>query len=183
MIQCLIIRSFKVLKCQLSEFKSKIHNEIRGTLAAVLPQHLSNFTAINSSKPVSHSPQTSSSYDNLFYCLLNTRSVGGYQVCVCFSSKHPWKCNGLRPNTELNYNLENFVVWRTPQLNLYWYHLQGSCPHPKLTHWGRVMHILVSKLTTTGSDNGLLLGRNHAIIWTNAGILLIGHLRTTSEKF
>ena len=42
-----------------------------------------------------------------------------------------------------------------------------------LTHWGRVAHICVSNLTTIGSDNGLSPGRRQAIIWTNAGILLI----------
>ena len=42
-----------------------------------------------------------------------------------------------------------------------------------LTHWGRVMHICVSKLTIIGSDNGLSPGRRQTIIWTNAGILLI----------
>ena len=42
-----------------------------------------------------------------------------------------------------------------------------------LTHWGRVTHICVSKLTTIGSDNGLSPGRCQSIIWTNAGILLI----------
>ena len=47
-----------------------------------------------------------------------------------------------------------------------------------LTHWGRVTHICVSKLTTIGSDNGLSPGRRQAIIWTNAGILLIGPLGT-----
>ena len=36
------------------------------------------------------------------------------------------------------------------------------------------MHICVSKLTIIGSDNGLSPGRHQAIIWTNAGILLIG---------
>ena len=36
----------------------------------------------------------------------------------------------------------------------------------------------VGKLTIIGSDNGLLPGRYQAIIWTNAGILLIGPLRT-----
>ena len=45
-----------------------------------------------------------------------------------------------------------------------------------LTHWGRVTHICVSKLTSVGSDNGLLPGRHQAIIWTNAGTLLIGLL-------
>ena len=43
-----------------------------------------------------------------------------------------------------------------------------------LTHWGRVTHKRVSKLTIIGSDNGLSPGRRLAIIWTNAGILLIG---------
>ena len=43
-----------------------------------------------------------------------------------------------------------------------------------LTHWGRVTHICVSKLTIIGSDNGLSPGRRQSIIWTNAGILLIG---------
>ena len=45
-----------------------------------------------------------------------------------------------------------------------------------LTHWGRVTHICVSKLTITGSANGLSPGRRQAIIWNNAGILLIGPL-------
>ena len=38
--------------------------------------------------------------------------------------------------------------------------------------------IWVSKLATTGSDNGLLPGRHQASIWTNVGILLIGPPRT-----
>ena len=47
-----------------------------------------------------------------------------------------------------------------------------------LTHWGRVTHICVSKLTIIGSDNGLPPDRQQAIIWSNAGILLIGPLGT-----
>ena len=45
-----------------------------------------------------------------------------------------------------------------------------------LTHLGRVTHICVSKLTIIGSDNGVLVERHQAIIWTNAWILLIGLL-------
>ena len=45
-------------------------------------------------------------------------------------------------------------------------------------HWGRVMHICVSKLTIIGSDNGLLPGRRQAIIQTSAGIVLIKPLET-----
>ena len=46
-----------------------------------------------------------------------------------------------------------------------------------LTHWGRVMHISIiclSKLTIIGSDNGLWPGQRESIVWTSAGILLIG---------
>ena len=51
-----------------------------------------------------------------------------------------------------------------------------------LTHWGRVTHIYVSKLTIIGSDNGLSPDRRQAIIWTNAGILLIGTLGTNFSE-
>ena len=40
------------------------------------------------------------------------------------------------------------------------------------------MHIYVGKLTIIASDNDLSPGRRQAIIWTNAGILLIGLLGT-----
>ena len=51
-----------------------------------------------------------------------------------------------------------------------------------LTHWGRVTHICVSNLTIIGSDNGLLPDRPQAIIWTNAGLLLIGPLGTNFSE-
>ena len=47
-----------------------------------------------------------------------------------------------------------------------------------LTHWGRMTHIFISNLTIVGSDNGLVPTRYQAIIWTNAGILLIGPFGT-----
>ena len=47
-----------------------------------------------------------------------------------------------------------------------------------LTHWGRMTHMCVCKLTIIGSDNGLSPGLRQAIIWTNAGLLLIRHLET-----
>ena len=52
----------------------------------------------------------------------------------------------------------------------------------ELTHWGRVTHICVSKLAIIGSDNGLSPDRRQAIIWTNAGLLLIGHLGTNFSE-
>ena len=51
-----------------------------------------------------------------------------------------------------------------------------------LTHWGQVMHICVSKLTIIASDNGLSPDRRQAIIWTNAGLFLIGHLGTNFNE-
>ena len=51
-----------------------------------------------------------------------------------------------------------------------------------LTHWGCVMQICMSKLTIIGSDNGLLPGWHQAIIWTNAGILLIRTLGTNFSE-
>ena len=61
------------------------------------------------------------------------------------------------------------------------YHL---CSYGWLIHWGQVTHICVSKLTIIGSDNGFSPDRRQAIIWTNAGLLLIGPLGTNfSEIF
>ena len=60
--------------------------------------------------------------------------------------------------------------------------LDNKSPLTQLTHWGRVTHIRVGKLTSIGSDNGLSPGRSQAIIWTNAGILLIGPLGTNFSE-
>ena len=51
-----------------------------------------------------------------------------------------------------------------------------------LTHWGRVTHICVGDLTIIGSDDGLSPVRRQAIIWTNAGILLIEPLGTNFNE-
>ena len=51
-----------------------------------------------------------------------------------------------------------------------------------LTHWGRVTHICIGKLTIIGSDNGLPPDRRQAIIRTNAGISLIGTLGTNFSE-
>ena len=56
-----------------------------------------------------------------------------------------------------------------------------AAPNP-LTHWGRVTHICVSKQISIGSDNGSSPGWRQAIIWTNAGILLIKPLGTNFSE-
>ena len=45
-----------------------------------------------------------------------------------------------------------------------------------LSHWGRVTHICIHKITIIGSDNGLSPVRRQAIIFTNEGMLLIRSL-------
>ena len=51
-----------------------------------------------------------------------------------------------------------------------------------LTHWGRMTHICVNELTIIGLDNGLSPGRRQAIIWNNAGLLLIEPLGTNLNR-
>ena len=59
---------------------------------------------------------------------------------------------------------------------------QKSWVWRSLTHWGWGTHICISKLTIIGSDNGLSSDWCQAIIWTNAGILLIGPLGTNFNE-
>ena len=40
----------------------------------------------------------------------------------------------------------------------------------------------INKLTIIGSDNGLSSGRRQAVIWSNAGILLLWPLGTTFSE-
>ena len=77
---------------------------------------------------------------------------------------------GISSNdTDLAYRQILLLVLRVLQAN-------------SLTHWGRVTHICVGKLNIIGSDNGLAPRRRQAIIWTNAGILLIRPLGTNFSE-
>ena len=51
-----------------------------------------------------------------------------------------------------------------------------------LTQWDWVIHICIGNVAIIGSNNGLSPGRCQAIIWTNAGILLIGPLGTNFSE-
>ena len=85
--------------------------------------------------------------------------------------------------------IENVSIFFFPKINSA---LQGpstkyctwliGCWLISLTHWGRVTHICISKLTTIGLDNGLLPDWHQAIIWTNGGILLIRPLGTNFSE-
>ena len=60
--------------------------------------------------------------------------------------------------------------------------IYGECTLAEVINWCRVTHTCVSKLIIIGSDNGLSPGRRQAIIWTNAGILLIAPLGINFSK-
>ena len=91
-------------------------------------------------------------------------------------------CEGNSPVTgkfpaQRNSNADNVSIWWRYHIENVW---GGGQYGDFVTHWGRVTHICVSKLTIIGSDNGLSSGRRQAIIWTNAEILLIGPLVGTN---
>ena len=88
--------------------------------------------------------------------------------------KQPWN---IRTNIQPNLEERGNIVYSS--FDILYYHFFTLV---SLTHWSRVTHICVSKLNITGSDNGLLPDRCQAIIWTDAGILLIGPLGTNVSE-
>ena len=75
-----------------------------------------------------------------------------------------------------SYNLTSLVYERKSICS---YMKSGENDH---SVWGRVTHICGSDLSIIGSDNGLSPGWRQAITWTNAGILLLGSLRTNFNE-
>ena len=107
-------------------------------------------------------------YNSNYFFFLDSKLI------VCFIALgfevHRGQCLSIRQKTvclatHLGLRPQYSIIKSIPWLLLSWL--------VALTHWGRVTHICVSKLTIIGSDNGLSPGRPQAIIWTNAGILLI----------
>ena len=96
-------------------------------------------------------------------------------ILQCFSL---WKCEALFPS------LFCFIYFQFEANFLFYYVnlpkgevLVYLCVST-LIDWGPVTHIYVSNLTGIGSDNSLLPGQRHVIIWTDAGLLLIGPSET-----
>ena len=112
-------------------------------------------------KPVAQIPQcTTPISHNGPFCNTNVHVCGHF----CYKMVHcGYLCNALWDLWDVSIMLE----WLEDK---------------QLTHWGRVMHICVGNLTIFGSDNGLLPGRCQAIIWTNAGVLVIGPLGTNFSE-
>ena len=89
------------------------------------------------------------------------------------------------PETLKNLTLLNFAssFWKASRaMALKGWLIHHTLQRYELTHWGRVTHICVSEIIIIGSDNGSSPSRRQAIIWTNAGILLIGPLGTNFSE-
>ena len=87
----------------------------------------------------------------------------------------------LAPNRRQGIS-NNYADSTVVMLSYEWHHAVRIALE-SLTHWGRMTHICVGKLTIIGSDNGLSPGRRQVIIWTNAVILLIWSLGTNFSQF
>ena len=88
------------------------------------------------------------------------------------SGNRLWPLNLSSPNRKQSKQTLFYVPWT----------VKDGTHGPALTHWGRVTHTCVSKLTINGSDNGLSPVRRQAIIWSNAGILLNWTLGTNFSE-
>ena len=84
--------------------------------------------------------------------------------------------------TITNLTLFQVMAWCRQVIDKLYSNLYNKLYRILLNHWGRVTHICVGNLTIIGSDNGLSPSRRQAIIWTNAGILLIGPLGTNFSE-
>ena len=105
------------------------------------------------------------------------RSVGSHRGCTARCQFHPrHRRTPHNPSRNCSDTQGRRTGYRQPQAGTG--HSIASCSYfsTHLTHWGRVAHICIGKLTVIVWDNGLSPGRHQAIISTNAGILLIGPL-------
>ena len=116
-----------------------------------------------------------------------SRKTIGHLFCATSSFVHDFKAIGdfnlelLSGNTQFGSKLAIFACVTLKFDGKPWKTI-GHLFYTTLTHLGRVTHICVVKLTITASDNGLLPERHQAIIWTNAGILLIEPLGTNFSE-
>ena len=74
------------------------------------------------------------------------------------------------------------MTWCIRQQDITWTNIEQVPWRSSGYHCDSFSHTCVSKLTTIVSDNGLAPTRQQAIIWTNAGILLIWPLGTNFSE-
>ena len=105
---------------------------------------------------------------NIYIDIRRSANYIQFQDCYLSTMQYAYVKNtaNIQPYS-LDYNMHVYISHlRT------WYSAAPCTRTENITHWGRVTHICV----IICSHNGLSRGRHQAIIWTNAGILLIGPL-------
>ena len=90
------------------------------------------------------------------------------EICSLGSN---WQLTIIGSDNGLSLNRRQPIIWTND--GVVCWSTYASLGLNELLHWGRVMHICISKLAIIGSDNGLSPGWRQAIIWINVGILLI----------
>ena len=101
----------------------------------------------------------------LIHCWPNPYFSQCPSISVCLIGHH-CKSNPFNGWSTLGKLVRKAVAWMAD--------MDGLLMEPCITHWGRVTHICVSKLTIIGSENVLSPDRRQGIIWINDGLLLIG---------
>ena len=107
----------------------------------------------------------------LAICYIHTCSstTGGHQRgTACIMDTHDNVMTWMYNRISVVLRTERMVSQWTPTINNQWVRLSES----------DFDGFFVGNLTSTGSHNGLVPTRRQTIIWTNAGILLIGPLWT-----
>ena len=105
-------------------------------------------------------------------------------AACCFqgrSSTSPSPANSASGYSSTVWSLVVLKCCTSSSHSISWWQ-QGTAEIPMLIHWGWVTHKCISNLTIIGSDNGLSPGQRQAIIWTNAGNLLIWNLGTNFSE-
>ena len=123
---------------------------------------------------------------------LNHVSKRGHRSALSYYLNQCWNITNwtLRNKLQWNFNRNSNIFIQENAFESIVCEMTAILPRPQcvkriqrqeanlLTHWGRVTHICVGSITIIGSDNGLSPGRRQAIICPNAGISLIGPIRT-----
>ena len=126
------------------------------------------------------------------YCKTSNKSIHqewSVQMKLCHHSKHHWQsfvhvflfCVWYK----LKFKSKRWIIIKHHDIQHTVNSASSALPVQQLlalTHCGRMTHICIGNMTIIGSENGLLPGWCKAIIWTNAEILLIEHLRTNFSE-
>ena len=142
---------------------NKVFHRSIGTLQMVSLWNLGLDTI--SLKPFKdHSVYAPNQWDMTLHCNFVSHWVGAYtKWSLAFYMWDPYTCS----TSVLQFNYMNYSSYLVIKIKSFYHHIKSLRPSD---------HICINKLTIIGSDNGLSPGRHQAIVWTNAGLLLIGPL-------